>query len=137
MPYLIGVALALAVVVLARQAGFDRDRAFYPTVVIVVASYYVLFAVLSGSMPTLLAESGVMALFVGAAGAGFRSSPWIAVAALAAHGLFDAVHGQVLHNAGMPAWWPAFCGSFDLGAAAVLAWLLRHPRASVTYLAEA
>ena len=37
MPFLIGGVLALAVVALARQVGFDRDRAFYPTLVIVVA----------------------------------------------------------------------------------------------------
>jgi hypothetical protein len=126
MPVLIGVALAWAVVLFARLAGFDRDRAFYPTVVVVVASYYVLFAVLSGSMHAVLSESVVMALFVGMAVAGFRSSAWVAIAALAGHGVFDAVHGHLLHNAGMPTWWPAFCGSFDVGAAAACVPLLRQ-----------
>mgnify|MGYP006331461847 CR=1 FL=1 len=50
----IGLLLSLAVAVFARSAGFDRDRAFYPTVVIVVASYYMLFAAMSGSVPALL-----------------------------------------------------------------------------------
>ncbi len=129
MPFLIGGVLALAVVALARQVGFDRDRAFYPTLVIVVASYYVLFAVLSGSPHTILAEAVVMAAFAGVAIVGFRSRPWIAIAALAGHGLFDAVHGHVLHNAGMPVWWPAFCGSFDLvaGAACVPSLRRRQP----------
>lgn len=130
MPVLIGVALAWAVVLLARLAGFDRDRAFYPTVVIVVASYYVLFAVLSGSMHTVLGESVVMALFVGMAVTGFRSSAWIAIAALAGHGVFDAVHGHILYNAGMPTWWPAFCAAYDLGAAAGITWLLRRGQLS-------
>ena len=48
MPYAIGVVLSLGVAVLARGIGFDRDRAFYPTVLIVIASYYVLFAALTG-----------------------------------------------------------------------------------------
>ena len=48
-PILIGTGLALAVAVGAGAAGLDRDRAFYPTVLIVVASYYDLFAVLGGS----------------------------------------------------------------------------------------
>ena len=126
MPVLIGVALAVAVVPGARLAGFDRDRAFYPTLVIVVASYYVLFAVLSGSTGTLLAESAVMAVFVAAAVAGVRAAPWVAVAAIGAHGLFDAVHGHVLENTGMPVWWPAFCGSFDVAAAAVCLPFLRR-----------
>jgi hypothetical protein len=104
----------------------DRDRAFYPTVMIVIASYYVLFAVMGGSMQTVLIESLVMALFVAAAVAGFKSSAWIVVVALAGHGLFDAVHGYVIRNAGMPAWWPAWCFAYDVGAAACLAWLMRH-----------
>lgn len=124
MPYLVGSVLSVGVAVFARSAGFDRDRAFYPTVVIVVAAYYVLFAAMSGSMPVLLMESAVMAAFVMAAVVGFKSSQWIVVAALAGHGVFDGLHGHVLTNPGVPAWWPAFCGTYDLGAAAGLAWLL-------------
>ena len=45
MEYLIGVLLALAVAGLATVVGLDRGRAFYPTVLIVIATYYVLFAV--------------------------------------------------------------------------------------------
>ena len=77
MPYVIGIVLSVGVALFARHVGFDRDRAFYPTVTIVIASYYVLFAAIS-------------------------------------------------ENAGMPAWWPAWCLAYDVGAAAGLAWLLRH-----------
>jgi len=69
---------------------------------IVIASYYVLFAVMSGSVQTVVIESVVMTLFAAAAVAGFKSSAWIVVAALAGHGAFDAVHGHVVENAGMP-----------------------------------
>jgi hypothetical protein len=31
-----------------------------------------------------------------------------------AHGLFDLVHDSVIENAGVPAWWPIFCGSIDI-----------------------
>jgi multidrug transporter EmrE-like cation transporter len=55
-PLVIGLLLALVVSLLAWAAGFDRDRSFYPTVLCVVASYYVLFAVMGGSMPVLVAE---------------------------------------------------------------------------------
>ena len=126
MPYAIGIVASAGVAVFARYVGFDRDRAFYPTVVIVVALYYVLFAVMSGSVRTVVFESVVMSLFAIAAVAGFRSSPWIVVAALAGHGIFDGVHGHIIDNTGVPAWWPAWCLSYDVGAAAGLAWLLRH-----------
>jgi hypothetical protein len=45
---------------------------------------------------------------------------------LAGHGFFDAVHGYVIENGGVPAWWPAWCLAYDVGAAAGLAWLLRR-----------
>ena len=51
---------------------------------------------------------------------------WIVVAALAGHGVFDAVHGYVIENAGVPAWWPAWCLAYDVGAAAWLAWLIKR-----------
>ena len=49
MQYLVGLILSLAVAGLATVIGFDRERAFYPTVLIVIASYYVLFAAMGAS----------------------------------------------------------------------------------------
>ena len=86
MPAVIGIVLSAGVALFARKVGLDRDRAFYPTVMIVIASYYVLFAAMTGSVQTVLAESVVMSVFVAAAVAGFKSSAWIIVAALAGHG---------------------------------------------------
>ena len=126
LPFVIGIVLSAGVALFARQVGLDRDRAFYPTVMIVIALYYVLFAVMSGPVQTVVIESVVMTLFAAAAVVGFRSSMWIVVVALAGHGVFDAVHGQLIENAGVPAWWPAWCFAYDVGAAACLAWLLRH-----------
>lgn len=74
MPYVVGIVLSVGVAALGRYAGFDRDRAFYPTVLIVVASYYVLFAAMNDSLETVLLESAVMAVFVIAAVVGFKFS---------------------------------------------------------------
>ena len=122
--YIVGVVLSIGVAFFARWVGFDRDRAFYPVVLIVIASYYVLFAAMSGSVETVLQESIVMALFAAAAVAGFKGSAWIVVGALAGHGVQDAVHGHIIANAGVPAWWPAWCFAYDVGAAGALAFLL-------------
>ena len=46
MEYLIGVVLAAVVCAFAMLTGFDRDRVFYPTLLIVIATYYILFAVM-------------------------------------------------------------------------------------------
>ena len=131
LPYVVGIGLSLGVALFARRVGFDRDRAFYPTVLIVIASYSVLFAATVGSVEAVLLESIVMLPFVIAAVAGFRGSSWIVVAGLAAHGVQDAVHGHIIANAGVPAWWPAWCLAYDVGAAGALAWLLTRPDARV------
>ena len=63
MAYVIGIVLALAVSVYATAMRLDRDRAFYPTVLIVVAFYYVLFAVMGGSGRAMVIESLVAGVF--------------------------------------------------------------------------
>lgn len=118
--------MALMVSGLATLTGLDRDRAFYPTVLVVIASYYVLFAVMGGSGHALVVETLVMTGFLLVAVIGFKQSLWLVVAALAAHGVLDVFHGRVVANPGVPAWWPAFCLTYDITAAAFLAWLLRR-----------
>jgi hypothetical protein len=131
--YLIGVGLALAVCTFALLTGFDRDRVFYPTMVLVVAHYYILFAVLGSSTRALLLESLAAVIFFAFAVAGFKTSLWLTVAALAGHGVFDFFHHLLVHNPGVPMWWPGFCLSFDVLAAAFLAVLLvRRPISSAT-----
>lgn len=132
MAYLVGIALASWVGVFGTTTGLDRDRAFYPTVMIVIALIYALFAMIAGSMQALALELIPIILFVAAAVVGFRRSLWLVVAALAAHGVFDAVHGQLIDNPGVPPWWPAFCLSYDVVAAVYLGWLLFRSRLRAT-----
>ena len=130
MALLIGLFLALAVGTFATAIRLDRDRAFYPTVMIVIAAYYFLFAVMGASMDALLLELLVGAGFIAAAAIGFRKSLWIVAIALAAHGLLDFFHGALIDNPGVPAWWPAFCAAYDVTAAGYLGWLLKSGRVS-------
>ena len=74
MDYVIGIALALVTSAFAAMAGFDRDRAFYPTLLVAI----------------------------------------------------DAIHGHLVMNPGVPAWWPSFCLAYDVTAAGVLVCLVRH-----------
>jgi hypothetical protein len=128
MPIVIGVVLAIVVGLFATIVGLDRERAFYSVVLLVVASYYALFAVLGGSMHTLLAECGVIVVFVALAVIGFRTSMWLVVAGLLMHGLFDLVHGFMIDNPGVPRDWPVFCAAYDIVAAAYLAVLVTRSR---------
>jgi hypothetical protein len=125
MPYIIGVVLALLTVAFGRLVGFDRDRSFYPLVLVITVSYYVLFAVMGGSTSALIAESIAMTVFVVVAVAGFKFNIWLVVAALVGHGIFDLVHGYLITNPGLPTWWPAFCLAYDVAIAAAIAILIR------------
>ena len=121
MEYLIGLMLSLAVAGLAYVVGFGSQRAFYPTVLIVIASYYVLFAVMGASGRTLVIEIIVASGFLLAAVVGFRKSLWFVVAALIGHGIFDFVHHFIIENPGVPRWWPGFCLAFDVTIGTLLA----------------
>src|SRR6185369_4685075 len=83
--YLIGAGLALSVSLLARFVGLDRDRAFYPIVMIVIASYYGLFAVMGGSMRALGLESIAIAGFLLITILGFKLNLWFVVGASERH----------------------------------------------------
>lgn len=124
MEYLIGVGLALLVCGFAMLTGFDRDRVFYPTLLTVIATYYILFAVMGKSIAALAIESVIAGAFFVPAVIGFRKNLWLVVAALAAHGVFDFLHRLFIPNPGVPSWWPGFCLSFDVLAGAYLALLL-------------
>ena len=127
MEYLIGLFLSLAVAGLAISMGFDRERAFYLTVAIVVASYYVLFAVMAASGRTLVIEIAVASGFLLLATIGYKRNPWLIALAIAGHGVFDIVHHWLIDNPGVPHWWPGFCLVFDVILGGLLAArLLKH-----------
>jgi hypothetical protein len=124
MEYLVGITLALFFCAAAAGLGMDRERAFYPAVLIAVASYYLAFAVVDGRNEAMLSELAIAAIFIAGAVAGFKYNPWIAVVALAGHGVMDGLHHHVVHNAGVPQVWPGFCMTFDVTAAAFVAWVM-------------
>ncbi len=128
MPLIVGITLAIAVGIFGTAVGFDRDRAFYPVMTIVVASLYALFAVMGASTEALIIELLFGLIFIASAVIGFKTSLWVVAAALAGHGIFDLFRGDLVSNPGMPVWWPAFCGSFDVVIAVYMAWLLKSGR---------
>jgi hypothetical protein len=114
MEFLIGFFLSLAVAGFAAIVGLDRERAFYSTVLIVIASYYVLFAVMAASGRTVLIEVVVASGFSLFAILGYKRNLWLIAIALIGHGVFDIVHHLLIENPGVPHWWPGFCSAFDV-----------------------
>ena len=124
MEYIVGITLALLLCGAAAWLGMDRERVFYPAVAIAVASYYLAFAVADGRNEVMMSEVAIAAVFIVAAVAGFKRSPWFAVAALGGHGVMDAFHQHLVRNAGVPQVWPGFCMTFDVTAAVIVALIL-------------
>ena len=137
MEYVTGIAVGAAICALGAWAGFDRDRAFYPVVLIVIAALYVLFAVMQASTAVLAFEIVVAGAFLVAAVIGFRTSLWVVVAALVVHGVFDYGHSLAVTNTAVPAWWPGFCLAVDVTIAAWLgALLVRRARPALEPVRE-
>jgi hypothetical protein len=65
-------------------------------------------------------EAAISTVFVVIAFLGYRISPWLIVVALAAHGTFDFTHHFFFLNRGVPGWYPGFCMTYDVVAAAIL-----------------
>jgi hypothetical protein len=120
MEYLIGLALSLAVAALAMVVGLDRDRAFYPTVLIVIAAYYVLFAAMAASTRILILEIIAASVFLLLAIVGYKKSLWLVALAIVGHGIFDLAHPFLFEDPGVPRWWPGFCSTFDVAFGALL-----------------
>lgn len=131
MEYFIGLVLAWVIALFATGVGFDKDRAFYPIVLIVIALLYGLFAMISGSLKALAFEAVPMLIFITLATVGFKRNAWLVVIALAAHGVFDFFHGRIISNPGVPRWWTGFCMTYDVVAAIYLAVLLKRTRRAV------
>ena len=121
MEYLIGLFLSLAVAGLATIIGLGREPAFYPTVLIVIASYYVLFAVMAASGRALVIEIVVASGFLLVAIIGYKRNLWLVSIALVGHGVFDIAHHLLIENPGVPHWWPGFCLVFDVILGGLLA----------------
>jgi uncharacterized membrane protein len=115
MEYVIGLTLSVAVACFATLIGLARERSFYATVLIVVGSYYVLFAAMAASRRTLVAEIVMAGIFLVFAVLGFKGNLWLLAVGLMGHGAFDFVHHFLI----------------DIVFGALLAWrLIRHPRLS-------
>ena len=114
LPIVVGVLLGVGIAALGKFTRFDQDRSFYFTVLVVIASYYVLFAVMGGSGHALIWELVIAAASSTVAIVGALFFPMLVGMGIVAHGLFDFVPDGIVENAGVPTWWPGFCGSIDV-----------------------
>lgn len=108
----IGAVLAVLIALLSRITKFDRDRSYFAVILIVIATYYVLFACMANE--AIMAEVFVASIFSILALCGALRWPILLGLGIFMHGIFDLVHNNFISNSGVPLWWPMFCASIDL-----------------------
>ena len=108
----IGIALSFAIAVLAKITRFDRDISFYPSILIFIASFYILFAVMAGH--SVYRELLIASTFFATAILGAYKSLFIVGLGIVAHGVYDIFHVIVFNQSVAPIWWSSFCGTVDL-----------------------
>ncbi len=114
MEYFAGIIVAIIIAALASILGFDKDKSFYPVILIIIAVFYVLFAIMSGSIDTIIRESVIAFVFIIVAITGAKKTVFIIAFGLIVHGIFDIFHNQFITNTSVPAWWPMFCAIVDI-----------------------
>ncbi|KFL37342.1 hypothetical protein N788_10100 [Arenimonas donghaensis DSM 18148 = HO3-R19] len=111
----------------------EDSRWAYPALLATFPVYYWAFALLGASLHALPAEILAGMAFIAIAHvAAWRKNRGTQVAlaiGYLAHGVYDIFHDHWVSNAGVPSWWPEFCGSVDLLVGAYLMLLaLRYRR---------
>lgn len=110
--FVVGAILAVVIGIFAKIMRFDRDRSFYATVLIVIASYYILFSFIS--FEAIFIEIAVASVFTIIAVIGVLRWPLLLGIGILLHGFFDLTHNHYISNSGVPTWWPAFCAGVDI-----------------------
>ncbi|HQZ82055.1 MAG TPA: hypothetical protein PLR83_02435 [Pyrinomonadaceae bacterium] len=132
MEYFVGAVSAVALIIFGRVSGFEKDRSFYPTVLIVIGFLYVLFGALDGRASVVLIEIAFALVFSAVAIIGYKKGCLIVAAGIAAHGLFDFVRQFFIEDRGVPVWWPGFCGTIDVLLGLLIAYFVCRKPANRT-----
>ncbi len=125
LPILTGIGLAIPFLAVSWWMGLAKERAFYATLLMAIAFFYPVFAI-GTDLSTLVVNTSVAALFIGAAFYGYAKLARALPVALAAHAGFDV--GVARLGTPAPDWWAGLCIGADLTIAAI-AFVALRPRA--------
>ena len=125
---LVGSAVGVLTIVFARIV---RGQSWvYSIGLLTLPSLYASFALQAGDQAVGVKEMiyGIPYVVGGLAFAfvSVRHSAVVVGALWILHGLYDLIHGQLITNPGVPAWYPVFCFTVDVVVGAYVLWLSRH-----------
>lgn len=111
--FAIGVLIAGVAMLQAKAMGMISDKGYFTNTLIMIASLYILFSVMSGG-EGLLEEAIVATIFMVIATLGGKKYFVLIGVGLILHGVFDVFHNSFIENSGVPEWYPMFCLGADL-----------------------
>lgn len=127
----IGGAVSALVIRGFRTRRLETSAWGYPAFLATFPVYYWVFALYAFDLAALpgevLAGLPFAAIACVAAAARSRASWLLLAAGYLAHAAYDVHHDLLATNAGVPPWWPAFCGSVDILVGAYVALLATRP----------
>ena len=124
------IGAAVGVLTIASARFIRGERWLYSLGLLILPGIYAFFALQAGEQAVGVKEmiygvpfvvAGLIFAFVS-----IRQSAVVVGAFWILHGLYDLTHSQLITNAGVPGWYPAFCFSVDVVIGIYLLWLSRR-----------
>ena len=119
----IGGACGAMLIFTMHRIGMLAERSGTAVLLAAIASFYPVFAVMSGDLASIAVHATIFAGFLALAAYGFRVGMYILAGGIIAHGVFDI--GLMFLPAPGPEWWPAFCAGVDIAAGTALVRLMQ------------
>lgn len=116
--FTIGFIVAIIVIVRFRKSRLEKNRLAYSMLLISFPFYYFGFAIYGNNYATIPLEFLGGLIFFVIALLSLKLDDYHQFSLLAfgyiLHGVYDITHDMLFINAGMPSWWPEFCGVIDI-----------------------
>ncbi len=120
---LIGAAAGAVAITGMFRSGMLAERSGAAVMLIAVALFFPVFAASEGDLLAFSLHLLIFAGFSFLALRAYKRGLFLLAGGLIAHGLFDIMAGLIA--APGPAWWPAFCASFDIVAGVLILQLIQ------------
>jgi len=123
---LIGFILAVTTIVVHQSLDGTKGLELTSFLMIMIGAVYFGFALMSHHKQAAAIEIVVAILFVLIGIFGLWFSPWLLVAGLFLHGVWDLVHHNNTYLVEIPKWYIPFCATYDMTMALYIGYTLLY-----------
>lgn len=114
----VGIIVAISLVLRFKKSKLEYNKFTYSLLLVTFPFYYFAFAIYGNDYDALMLEFVAGLVFFAVGLLSLKVKPVYRFGLLALgyilHGIYDITHHIFFINAGMPVWWPEFCGAVDV-----------------------